>query len=55
MEREQLMMEADPELFDGGACGRPLPAGELLQSFRFGQFCLLNSLRECTEIPVVRR
>lgn len=30
-------------------------AGELLQSFQFGQFCLFNSLRERTEIPVVRR
>jgi hypothetical protein len=47
------MALADPELFVEGSCGRPLPAGELLQVFKFGQFCPLKQLADGIEITVV--
>jgi hypothetical protein len=47
------MAVADPELFSEGTCGRPLPAGELLQEFRFGQFCPLTQIKGGKQVKVV--
>src|SRR5687767_4202285 len=47
------MTLAEPELFAEGSCGRPLPAGELLQEFRFGQFSPLKRLKAGSEVTVV--
>jgi hypothetical protein len=47
------MGTAEPELFSDGTCGRPLPAGELLQEFRFGQFCPLMRIKGGTQVKVV--
>src|ERR1700758_2368665 len=47
------MAEATPELFSDGTCGRRLPAGELLQEFRFGQFSPLRQIQGGVETPVV--
>ncbi|MDQ0078565.1 hypothetical protein [Arthrobacter oryzae] len=46
------MAGAEPELFIDGACGRSLPAGELLQEFRFGQFCPVKLVIGDRELPV---
>ena len=47
------MAATDPELFSDGTCGRPLPAGDLLQEFRFGQFCPLTRIKGDTQVKVV--
>lgn len=47
------MALANPELFANGTCGRPLPAGELLQEFRFGQFCPLKLVDHVGEAALI--
>ena len=47
------MALATPELFADGRCGKPLPAGELLQLFKFGQFCPVKVLDGPSEALVV--
>jgi hypothetical protein len=47
------MAVAEPELFSEGTCDRPLPTGELLQEFRFGQFCPLTRLKGGKQVKVV--
>jgi hypothetical protein len=47
------MAIATPELFANGKCGTPLPAGEVLQVFRFGQFCPMKVLDDSAEAIVV--
>ena len=47
------MPEVTPELFADGKCGKPLPAGELLQIFRFGQFAPVKVLDDEDEAIVV--
>jgi hypothetical protein len=42
-----------PELFADGTCGRRLPAGELLQEFRFGQFSPLRQIVGTSEAGVI--
>jgi hypothetical protein len=47
------MGEATPELFADGKCGKPMPAGELLQVFKFGQFCPVTVADGSDEVIVV--
>jgi hypothetical protein len=47
------MPEVKPELFADGKCGKPLPAGELLQVFKFGQFSPVKVLDGEDEAIVV--
>jgi hypothetical protein len=44
--------EATPELFADGKCGKSLPAGELLQVFKFGQFSPVKVLDGTSEAIV---
>src|SRR5258706_194673 len=47
------MPEALPELFADGKCGKSLPAGELLQVFKFGHFSPVKGLVDSSEATVV--